>query len=63
LNLLEAICIIILENKKIYQAYTPELYGLVQEIQQSETTHSYPRSSYAVAELYAYWITVNYTEA
>ena len=53
-----------LQNKtKIYQASTSELYGLVQEIPQRETTPFYPRSPYAVAKLYAYWITVNYREA
>ncbi len=64
LRLLEAIRILKLENKtKIYQASTSELYGLVQEVPQSETTPFYPRSPYAVAKLYAYWITVNYREA
>jgi GDPmannose 4,6-dehydratase len=64
LRLLEAIRILGLEKKtKIYQASTSELYGLVQEIPQRETTPFYPRSPYAVAKLYAYWITVNYREA
>jgi GDPmannose 4,6-dehydratase len=64
LRLLEAIRILGLENKtKFYQASTSELYGQVQEIPQRETTPFYPRSPYAVAKLYAYWITVNYREA
>jgi GDPmannose 4,6-dehydratase len=64
LRLLEAIRILKLEKKtKIYQASTSELYGLVQEIPQRETTPFYPRSPYAVAKMYAYWITVNYREA
>jgi len=64
LRLLEAIRILGLEKKtKIYQASTSELYGLVQEIPQKETTPFYPRSPYAVAKMYAYWITVNYREA
>ena len=64
LRLLEAIRILGLTNKtKIYQASTSELYGLVQEIPQSETTPFYPRSPYAVAKMYAYWITTNYREA
>lgn len=64
LRLLEAIRILGMEKKtKIYQASTSELYGLVQEIPQCETTPFYPRSPYAVAKLYAYWITVNYREA
>lgn len=64
LRLLEAIRILGLEkNTRFYQASTSELYGLVQEIPQSETTPFYPRSPYAVAKLYAYWITVNYREA
>ena len=64
LRILEAIRILGLENKtKFYQASTSELYGLVQEIPQKETTPFYPRSPYAVAKLYAYWITVNYREA
>jgi GDPmannose 4,6-dehydratase len=64
LRLLEAIRICELEKKtKFYQASTSELYGLVQETPQKETTPFYPRSPYAVAKLYAYWITVNYREA
>ncbi|MEW6710518.1 MAG: GDP-mannose 4,6-dehydratase [Candidatus Riflebacteria bacterium] len=64
LRLLEAIRILGLENHtKFYQASTSELYGLVQETPQKETTPFYPRSPYAVAKLYAYWITVNYREA
>ena len=64
LRLLEAIRILGLENKtRFYQASTSELYGLVQEIPQKESTPFYPRSPYAVAKLYAYWITVNYREA
>lgn len=64
LRLLEAIRFLGLENRtKFYQASTSELYGLVQEIPQKETTAFYPRSPYAVAKLYAYWITVNYREA
>jgi GDPmannose 4,6-dehydratase len=64
LRLLEAIRILRLEKKtRFYQASTSELYGLVQQIPQSETTPFYPRSPYAVAKLYAYWITVNYREA
>jgi len=64
LRLLEAIRFLGLENKtKFYQASTSELYGLVQETPQKETTAFYPRSPYAVAKLYAYWITVNYREA
>jgi GDPmannose 4,6-dehydratase len=64
LRLLEAIRILGLEKKtRLYQASTSELYGLVQEIPQSEKTPFYPRSPYAVAKLYAYWITVNYREA
>jgi GDPmannose 4,6-dehydratase len=64
LRLLEAIRILGLEKKtKFYQASTSELYGLVQEIPQKETTPFYPRSPYAAAKLYAYWITVNYREA
>ncbi len=64
LRLLEAIRILGLEKKtKFYQASTSELYGLVQEIPQKETTPFYHRSPYAVAKLYAYWITVNYREA
>ena len=64
LRLLEAIRILGLENKtKFYQASTSELYGLVQQTPQSETTRFYPRSPYAVAKLYGYWIVVNYREA
>lgn len=64
LRLLEALRILKLEKKtRIYQASTSELYGLVQEVPQRETTPFYPRSPYAVAKLYAYWITVNYREA
>ncbi len=64
LRLLEAIRFLGLEKKtKFYQASTSELYGLVQEIPQKETTPFYPRSPYAVAKLYAYWIAVNYREA
>lgn len=64
LRILEAIRILKLEKKtKFYQASTSELYGLVQETPQKETTPFYPRSPYAVAKLYAYWITVNYREA
>ena len=64
LRILEAIRILGLSKKtKFYQASTSELYGLVQEVPQSEKTPFYPRSPYAVAKLYAYWITVNYREA
>lgn len=64
LRLLEAIRILKLEDSvRFYQASTSELYGLVQEVPQRETTPFYPRSPYAVAKLYAYWITVNYREA
>lgn len=64
LRILEAIRILGLEKKtRFYQASTSELYGFVQEIPQKETTPFYPRSPYAVAKLYAYWITVNYREA
>lgn len=64
LRILEAIRILGLEQKtRFYQASTSELYGLVQETPQKETTPFYPRSPYAVAKLYAYWITVNYREA
>ncbi len=64
LRVLEAIRILGLEKKtRFYQASTSELYGLVHEIPQKETTPFYPRSPYAVAKLYAYWITVNYREA
>lgn len=63
-RILEAIRLLGLTNKtRFYQASTSELYGLVQEVPQSETTPFYPRSPYAVAKLYAYWITVNYREA
>ena len=64
LRLLEAIRILGLEKKtKFYQASTSELYGLVQEVPQSEKTAFYPRSPYGVAKLYGYWITVNYRES
>ncbi len=64
LRILEAVKLLGLEKKtKIYQASTSELYGKVQEVPQSETTPFYPRSPYAVAKMYAYWITVNYREA
>ena len=64
LRILEAIRLLGLEKKtKFYQASTSELYGLVQEIPQTELTPFYPRSPYAVAKLYAYWITINYREA
>ena len=64
LRLLEAIRFLKLENKtRFYQASTSELYGLVQETPQSETTPFYPRSPYAVAKMYAYWITINYRES
>jgi len=64
LRILEAIRLLGLEKKtRFYQASTSELYGLVQETPQTETTPFYPRSPYAVAKLYAYWITVNYREA
>lgn len=64
LRILEAVRLLGLEKKtRIYQASTSELYGLVQEVPQSETTPFYPRSPYGVAKLYAYWITVNYREA
>ena len=64
LRLLEAVRLLGLQKKtKIYQASTSELYGLVQAVPQSETTPFYPRSPYAVAKIYAYWITVNYREA
>jgi len=64
LRILEALRILKLEQKtRVYQASTSELYGLVQEVPQKETTPFYPRSPYAVAKLYAYWITVNYREA
>ena len=64
LRILEAVRLLGLENKtKIYQASTSELYGLVQEVPQSETTPFYPRSPYGVAKLYGFWITKNYREA
>ena len=64
LRVLEAVRLLgLTEKTKIYQASTSELYGLVQEVPQSEKTPFYPRSPYAVAKLYAYWITVNYREA
>ncbi len=64
LRILEAIRILGLSQKtKFYQASTSELYGLVQQVPQSETTPFYPRSPYAIAKLYAYWMTVNYREA
>src|SRR5438046_9437574 len=64
LRLLEAIRILGMEKEtRFYQASTSELYGLVQEVPQKETTPFYPRSPYGVAKLYAYWITVNYREA
>jgi GDPmannose 4,6-dehydratase len=64
LRILEAVRILgLVEKTRIYQASTSELYGLVQEIPQKETTPFYPRSPYGVAKLYAYWITVNYREA
>ncbi len=64
LRILEAVRLLGMEKKtKIYQASTSELYGLVQAVPQSETTPFYPRSPYAVAKMYAYWITVNYREA
>src|SRR5947207_3944759 len=64
LRILEAVRLLGLTKKtKIYQASTSELYGLVQEIPQSEKTHFYPRSPYGVAKLFAYWTTVNYREA
>ncbi|MDD5471458.1 MAG: GDP-mannose 4,6-dehydratase [Sideroxydans sp.] len=64
LRILEAIPILVMEKKtRFYQASTSELYGLVQETPQRETTPFYPRSPYAVAKMYAYWITVNYREA
>src|SRR3954469_24965071 len=64
LRILEAVRLLGLTKKtKVYQASTSELYGLVQEVPQSEKTPFYPRSPYAVAKLYAYWITINYREA
>ena len=63
LQILEAVRVLNLaKHTKVYQASTSELYGLVQETPQSETTPFYPRSPYAVAKMYAYWITVNYRE-
>src|SRR5690606_15965724 len=64
LRILEAVRLLGMTDKvRVYQASTSELYGLVQAVPQSETTPFYPRSPYAVAKLYAYWITVNYREA
>ena len=64
LRILEAVRLLGLTQKtKVYQASTSELYGLVQAVPQNETTPFYPRSPYAVAKMYAYWITVNYREA
>ena len=64
LRILDAVRLLGLEKKtRIYQASTSELYGKVQEVPQTETTPFYPRSPYAVAKMYAYWITVNYREA
>ncbi|TKG95407.1 GDP-mannose 4,6-dehydratase [Puteibacter caeruleilacunae] len=64
LRILEAVRLLgLTEKTRIYQASTSELYGLVQEVPQTETTPFYPRSPYAVAKMYAYWITVNYREA
>lgn len=64
LRILEAVRLLGMEKKtKIYQASTSELYGMVQAVPQSESTPFYPRSPYAVAKLYGYWITVNYREA
>ncbi|GAA4143011.1 GDP-mannose 4,6-dehydratase [Sphingobacterium kyonggiense] len=64
LRILEAVRLLgLIEKTRIYQASTSELYGLVQQVPQSETTPFYPRSPYAVAKMYAYWITVNYKEA
>src|SRR5699024_8760749 len=64
LRILEAVRLLGLTKKtKVYQASTSELYGLVQEVPQTEKTPFYPRSPYAVAKLYAYWMTVNYREA
>jgi GDPmannose 4,6-dehydratase len=64
LRILEAVRLLNMTKKtRIYQASTSELYGLVQEVPQKETTPFYPRSPYAVAKMYAYWITVNYREA
>jgi GDPmannose 4,6-dehydratase len=63
LRILEALRILNMESTRFYQASTSELYGLVQEVPQSEKTPFYPRSPYAVAKLYAYWVTVNYRES
>lgn len=64
LRILEAVRLLgLIDKTKVYQASTSELYGLVQEVPQKETTPFYPRSPYAVAKMYAYWITVNYREA
>ena len=63
LRILEAIRLLGLKGTKVYQASTSELFGKVQEVPQSEDTPFYPRSPYAVAKMYAYWITVNYREA
>ena len=64
LRILEAVRILgLTETTRIYQASTSELYGLVQEVPQKESTPFYPRSPYGVAKLYGYWITVNYREA
>jgi GDPmannose 4,6-dehydratase len=63
LRILEALRILNLEKTRFYQASTSELYGLVKEVPQNETTPFHPRSPYAVSKLYAYWITVNYREA
>ena len=64
LRILEAVRLLDLTKKtKIYQASTSELYGMAQQVPQTETTPFYPRSPYGVAKLYAYWITVNYREA
>ena len=63
LRILEAVRLLSLNKTRIYQASTSELYGLVQEVPQTEKTPFYPRSPYAVAKMYAYWITVNYREA
>src|SRR5690606_36061816 len=64
LRILDAVRLLgLVQKTRIYQASTSELYGLVQEVPQSEKTPFYPRSPYAVAKLYRYWITVNYREA
>ena len=64
LRILEAVRLLnLIDHTKIYQASTSELYGLVQEVPQKETTPFYPKSPYGVAKLYAYWITINYREA